>query len=145
MAFRLSPDGPDQLRGDFFARRVRKPSRHHLQPGHGSEPRAKFERLAKLDGRRVYVFAFRVPQSIGYLLRESKRTIQVPFQGFVYADYETRRRWVRIDMKCTDIPRNSEYMNAALTLDYKTGERGRQVSSSFRRTISCIFKWSRVW
>lgn len=78
----------------------------------------RWDRMATLNGRRVNVFAFRVPQSSGYLLTESKRTIQVPFQGFAYADYETKAV-VRIDMKCTDIPRNSEYLNASVTLDYK--------------------------
>jgi hypothetical protein len=111
-----SPDGPDQLRGTPLGGEFGYLLDIIFKPDTGAS--IKFERLAKLDGHRVYVFAFRVPQSSGYLLRESKRTIQVPFQGFVYADYETRVV-VRIDMKCTDIPRNSEYMNAALTLDYK--------------------------
>lgn len=52
------------------------------------------------------------------MLTESKRRIQVPFQGSVYADYETKAV-VRIEMKCTNIPRGSEYLNAGLTLDYK--------------------------
>jgi hypothetical protein len=111
-----SPDGPDQLRGTPLRGEFGYLLDIIFKPETGAN--IKFERLAKLDGRRVYVFAFRVPQSSGYVLRESKRTIQVPFQGSVYADYETRAV-VRIDMKCTDIPRDSEYMNAALTLDYK--------------------------
>src|ERR1035438_696334 len=74
----------------------------------------KWDRLATLNRRRVYVFAFRVPQSKGYSLAESKRRIQVPFEGFVYADYETKAV-VRIEMKCVDIPRDSEYTNAGLT------------------------------
>ena len=111
-----SPDGPDQHRGTYLRGEFGNLLDIIFTPGTGVN--IKFERLAKLEGRRMYVFAFSVPQSSGYLLTESKRTIQVPFQGFVYADYETRAV-VRIDMKCTDIPRNSEYLNASVTLDYK--------------------------
>ena len=111
-----SPDGPDQLRGTPLRGEFGYLLDIIFKPDTGAN--IKFERLATLDGHRVYVFAFRVPQSSGYLLTESKRTIQVPFQGFAYADYETKAV-VRIDMKCTDIPRNSEYLNASVTLDYK--------------------------
>ncbi|HWF11928.1 MAG TPA: hypothetical protein VG297_25845 [Bryobacteraceae bacterium] len=73
-----------------------------------------------LDRRPLYVLSYRVPQSKGYTLTESKQRIQVPYQGFVYADPETLAV-VRIEMKITplDIPKNSEYLNAALTLDYR--------------------------
>jgi len=66
-----------------------------------------------LNRRPVYVLAFRVPQSSGYVLTEAERRIQVPFQEFVYADYETKAV-VRVEMKCTDIPRGSEYIDAGL-------------------------------
>jgi hypothetical protein len=80
----------------------------------------KWERPTKLDVRPVYVFSYRVPQSKGYTLSDSKQKVQVPFQGLVYADAETLTV-VRIEMKITpqDIPKNSQYINAALTLDYK--------------------------
>jgi hypothetical protein len=80
----------------------------------------KWERPTTLDRRPVYVFSYRVPQSKGYTLTESKQKIQVPYQGLVYADAETLNV-VRIEMKITpqDIPKDSEYLNAALTLDYK--------------------------
>jgi hypothetical protein len=80
----------------------------------------KMERPTTLDRRPVYVFSYRVPQSKGYTLTESKEKIQVPYQGLVYADAETLAV-VRIEMKITpqDIPKKSEYANAALTLDYK--------------------------
>jgi len=80
----------------------------------------KWERPTKLELRSVYVFSYRVPQSKGYTLTDSKEKIQVPFQGLVYADAETLTV-VRIEMKITpqDIPKNSQYVNAALTLDYK--------------------------
>jgi hypothetical protein len=80
----------------------------------------KWERPTALDRRPVYVFSYRVAQSKGYTLTESKQQIQVPYQGLVYADAETLTV-VRIEMKITpqNIPNNSEYVNAALTLDYK--------------------------
>jgi hypothetical protein len=83
-------------------------------------PTLKWERPAKLDLRPVYVFSYRVPQSKGYTLTDSKQKIQVPFQGLVYADAETLTV-VHIELKITpqDIPKNSQYINAALTLDYK--------------------------
>jgi hypothetical protein len=78
----------------------------------------RWDSQAARNGRTLYVFAFRVPQSRGYSLVESGRTIQVPFRGFVYADYETRAV-VRIEMKCIDIPGDSEYTGVDVTLDYK--------------------------
>lgn len=79
----------------------------------------QWDRLGTLHRRKVYVFAFHVPQPRGYVLTESKRKkIQVPFKGFVYADYQTGEV-MRIEMKCIEIPANSEYKAANLTLDYK--------------------------
>lgn len=77
-----------------------------------------FDRLATLNGRKMYVFAIGVPQSRGYLLADSKRTVQAPYKGFVYADYQTKAV-MRIEMKCIDIPANSEFKSLELTLDYK--------------------------
>lgn len=83
----------------------------------------RWDRVATLNGRRVSVVAFRVPQSRGYGLVESRRTIQVPFKGLVYADYETGAV-VRIEMKCIDIPGDSEYKGADLTLEYSPAHVG---------------------
>jgi hypothetical protein len=79
----------------------------------------EWKRQASLDHRAIYVLNYRVPQLKGYTLTESKRTIQVPYQGFVYADAETLGV-VRIEMKVlvADIPKDSEYVNVGLTLDY---------------------------
>ncbi len=83
----------------------------------------KWERPTELDRRPVYVFSYRVPQSKGYTLTESKEKIQVPYQGLVYADPETLTV-VRIEMKITpqNIPNKSQYNNAGLTLDYKPAQ-----------------------
>jgi hypothetical protein len=87
-----------------------------FEPGTGADLR--WDRVATLNRRRVDVIAFHVPQPKGYVLTESKRTIQVPFEGFVYADAQTHTV-VRIQMKCAMIPDNSEYQAVDLTLDYK--------------------------
>lgn len=78
----------------------------------------QFDRLATLNGRRVYVFEFRVPQSRGYRLSEPKRAIQVPYKGTAYADYQTKAV-MRIEIRCIDIPASSEFKSLTLTLDYK--------------------------
>jgi hypothetical protein len=88
-----------------------------FDPATGADLRV--DRLAMRNGRGISVFSFRVPQAEGYSLVESRRTIQVPFKGFVYADYETSAV-VRIEIKCIDIPADSEYTGADLTLDYRT-------------------------
>jgi hypothetical protein len=77
----------------------------------------RFDRVATLNRRRVYVFAYHVPQTKGYGLVETKRTLQVARRGFVYADYESRAV-VRIEMKCIDIPTDSEYQALELKLNY---------------------------
>jgi len=83
----------------------------------------KWERPSALDRRPVYVFSYRVPQSKGYILTETKQKLQVPYQGLVYADAETLTV-VRIEMTIAprDIPKKSEYINAFLTLDYKPAQ-----------------------
>jgi hypothetical protein len=55
---------------------------------------------------------------VATLNRRSVRTIQVPFEGFLYADAQTHAG-LRIRMKCIMIPDNSGYPNVDLTLDYK--------------------------
>ncbi len=112
-----APDGPDQLMGTYSRGEFGNLLDNIFEPATGASLR--WDRLATLNRRRVYVFAFRVPQSRGYTLTESKhRRIQVPFEGLVYADYETKAV-VRIDMKCVDIPASSEYIGAGPTLDYR--------------------------
>jgi VWFA-related protein len=83
----------------------------------------RWNRAAKLAGRRVYVFAYRVPQSSGYALLGSKGRIKVAFEGFVYADYQTGAV-VRIEMKCSGIPAESEYRALNLTLEYQVATVG---------------------
>lgn len=81
----------------------------------------RWDRAATEAGRRVNVFGYRVPQSHGYTLIESKGRITVPFEGFVFADSQTGAV-VRIEMKCTGIPAKSEYRALNLSLDYKAAK-----------------------
>ncbi len=83
-----------------------------------AQSRIRWKRAATLDGRRVNVFEFRVPQSSGYALVGSKGPVKVAFEGSVYADPQTGTV-VQIELKCTDIPTSSEYRALSLTLDYK--------------------------
>jgi hypothetical protein len=80
----------------------------------------RWDRAATLEKRKVDVLAFRVPQARGYLFKRSgsRGDIRVPFEGFVYADAQTHEV-LRIQMKCTMIPDNSEIRAFELTLDYK--------------------------
>ncbi len=87
-----------------------------FDPKAGSEFRWKGS--STRNGRRVNVFAFRVPELRGYGLTETKRTIRVPYKGLVYADAQSGSV-VRIEMAC-EIPRDSEYKELELALDYKT-------------------------
>jgi hypothetical protein len=88
---------------------------HTLDPSSGADFR--WDRWATQKGRRTYVFAFRVPQVKGYGLVESKRTILVAYNGLLYADPQTGAV-LRIEMQC-DIPKQSEYKELELTLDFK--------------------------
>lgn len=87
-----------------------------LNPQNGADVR--WARAAKLDGRRVYVFQYRVPQSHGYALLGSSGRFIVPFEGLVFADSRTGAV-LRIEMKCIGIPAESEYRALSLTLDYR--------------------------
>jgi hypothetical protein len=88
------------------------------------DPRAaadfRWERSATRDGRKVYVFAFRVPETRGYGLVESRGTIRVPYKGQIFADARTGAV-MRVEMEC-EIPVDSEYKRLELTLDYKPAE-----------------------
>jgi len=78
----------------------------------------RWDRIATLNGRRMYVFAFRVAQPKGYTLDEPKRTIRVAYRGSLYADYQTKAV-IRIQLDCINIPVTSAYQAVELTLDYK--------------------------
>jgi hypothetical protein len=90
-----------------------------FEPATGADVR--WNRAATLNSRKVDVLAFHVPQARGYLFKRSggRGDIRVPFEGFVYADAQTHEV-LRIQMKCTMIPDNSEIRAFELTLDYRS-------------------------
>ncbi len=77
-----------------------------------------WSRVDSLKGRRVSVFSFRVPMSDGYVLVDTTGTIRVPYRGWLYADALTGAL-IRVEMKCVNIPGNSEYTGAEFALDFK--------------------------
>jgi hypothetical protein len=117
----VAADSPDQQRGTPSRGEFGNLLEVIFDPQASADLR--WDRSTMLDHRPVYVLAYRVPQAKGYTLTEAKRTIQVPYQGLVYADPETSAV-VRIEMKVSpaDIPKGSEYVNAVLTLDYKPAQ-----------------------
>jgi hypothetical protein len=86
----------------------------------------RFERTVALNGARVDIFSFRVPQPRGYVLQGRQGKVVVGYRGKLYADAVTAAV-VRIEMNCTDIPPNPDYSEVGLTLDYKpTAVAGRR-------------------
>jgi len=87
-----------------------------------AEADVHWERVTNRNGRKVYVFAYRVPQQKGYGLVESTGTRRVPYKGLIYADAEAGAV-VRIEMQC-EIPDDSEFRTLEIDLDYKPAEVG---------------------
>ena len=117
----VAADSPDQQRGTPSRGEFGNLLEVIFDPQVSADLR--WDRAMMLDHRPVYVLDYRVPRSRGYTFTEAKRTIQVPYNGLVYADPETFAV-VRIEMKVSpnDIPKGSEYVNAVLTLDYKPAQ-----------------------
>lgn len=85
----------------------------------------RWARAATRNGEKVNVFAYRVPEKKGYGLVEKTGTRRVPYKGLIYADAETGAV-VRIELDC-EIPKDSEYQELEIALDYKpTGVGGRE-------------------
>ncbi len=75
-------------------------------------------RMDTLNGRSASVFSFYVPASEGFALADAKRTIRVPYRGLLYADPFTGAL-IRVALTCMNIPRDSEYTGADLTLEFR--------------------------
>jgi hypothetical protein len=88
-----------------------------------ADPRAHtdFRRLRgdTLNGRTVSVFSLNVPASEGFALTDAKRTMRVPYNGLLYADPITGAL-IKVTLTCMDIPRDSEYTGADLTLEFRS-------------------------
>lgn len=78
----------------------------------------RWGRWDTLEGRRMYVFSYRVPQSRGFIVREPRGNTTVAFKGLIYADVETKAV-MRIEMQCLDFPFSSSYRTLELKLNYK--------------------------
>ena len=106
-----------------------------FDPASGAEFR--WNRVATLDKRQVYVFDFRVPdRPAGYGIMEGARVTVVGFRGSVYADLESKAV-LRIQMTCTGIPLSSAYRRLGLTVDYAPGEiAGREFMLPARYTLN---------
>jgi hypothetical protein len=79
----------------------------------------RFEKTMPLNGARVDVFSFRVPQERGYVLAGREGKMVVGYRGKLYADAATAAV-VHIEMNCTGIRPNPDYSEVGLTLDYKS-------------------------
>lgn len=115
----VAADGPDQQHGTISRGEFGNLIENIFDPQTAADIR--WDRETTLNRRRLYVLAYRVPQPKGYTLTETKRAIQVPYQGSVYVDPETMAV-VRLEMKCLEIPKDSEYSGVALTLEYQPAE-----------------------
>jgi hypothetical protein len=60
-----------------------------------------------------------VPASEGFRLADAKRTMRVPYKGLLYADPVTGAL-IRVALTCMDIPHDSEYTGADLTLGFRS-------------------------
>jgi hypothetical protein len=107
--------GRDQLGGIFSSGEFGTLLARTFDPTAGREFR--WERETAQNGRRMYVYAFRVPQARGYGLVEFGHTLLVPYKGLLYADPQTGAI-LRVEMQCEN-PQDSEYKELELNLDYK--------------------------
>lgn len=86
-----------------------------------AEPRIavdfRWQQMGTESGRKVEIFSFRVPAADGYELEETKGTTRVAYKGLVYAHPETGTL-ARVEIQCVDIPRDSEYEGAEVTVDF---------------------------
>ena len=98
---------------------------HIFDPETGAE--FDWDHWARLRGKRMYVFSFRVPKSAGYSMYhgESKREYISAYKGLVYADHDTKAV-MRITMECVGIPADYPIHTVAITLDYNPTKVGDQ-------------------
>ena len=75
--------------------------------------------LSKWNGRTVAVYTFHAATPQGFLLADSNGSFRVPFKGLIYADAVTAAL-VRVEMQCMDIPRQSEYIDADVTVEFSS-------------------------
>jgi hypothetical protein len=80
----------------------------------------KWEKWGTLDGKRMYVFAFHVPQArSNYLISHetTNRRIIAGYRGMIYADRDTKMV-MRIVMECDEIPADFPIQSVKIDLWY---------------------------
>ena len=112
---KVEGDQPDSVRGPVSQGEFGTLLLTIFDPAKGTK--LQWSRGATLEGHKVDVLAYQVPQSSGYVLAQSTGPLQVPFEGLVYADRQTHAV-LRIEAKCTAIPLTAEYRFVELKLDY---------------------------
>ncbi len=86
-------------------------------------------------GRTVDVFSWQAAAPDGYPLTDRSGTRRVPYRGLLYAD-ATSGAFVRLSVECNNIPRDSEYTGASLTLDFRSSEvDGRGIALPWRSVV----------
>jgi hypothetical protein len=85
------------------------------------DPRAdaglRWVRAGRANGRAVSMYAFHAAMPEGFLLAGATGSVRVPFKGLLYADAATGAL-VWMEIQCTGIPRESEYLAAEVTVDF---------------------------
>ena len=79
-----------------------------------------WDHWATLRGRRMYVFAFHVPQSRSQFTiydQESRRTITAGYHGLIYADRDSETI-MRYKFECEDIPADFPVKDVKLDVNY---------------------------
>jgi hypothetical protein len=86
----------------------------------GSQPGAevRYDRVVTKDGKRQYVFSYRVPKANGYPFQEGKGTVVAAFKGSVFADFDTKAI-VRVEVQANEFPGGSIYKTLDLKVNYK--------------------------
>lgn len=80
----------------------------------------EWDHWATLRGKRMYVFAFKVPESRSHYTiysEEAHRTITSGYHGLIYADRDTKMV-MRFKMECDTIPPDFPVKDVALDVNY---------------------------
>jgi hypothetical protein len=75
----------------------------------------KMDRVATLNGKKVYVVNYFIEQPNGYVILAGEQIIRAPYHGQIYADYDTKA----VLRLRADIGPIADYQEMNITLDYK--------------------------
>ena len=82
-----------------------------------AEAGLRWVRTGRANGRAVSVYAFHAAMPDGFLLAEATGSVRVPFKGLLLADAASGAL-VWVEIQCIEIPRESEYIGAEVTVDF---------------------------